>query len=69
MNGCNLNNFENIRLETRCITEVEQFFKVIGHVACANDHEFSRNIVDVSFFIYTQNRIYNIDVHGMTEKQ
>ena len=45
MYWCNFNNFKNIRADTRCIKEVEQFFQVIGDECFSYGQEFTGNIV------------------------
>ena len=62
-----LDNFKNIRIDTQCYTEIEEFFNVIRNVAFAHDQEFTRNIVDATFFIQLQYKLYNIDFCGMTD--
>ena len=56
----NLSNFKNIRIDTRCNTEVDLFYQVILYVIFAYDQEFTGYIVDATFFINTHNRLSNI---------
>ena len=67
MYWCNLQNFKNIRVDTRCKTEVEQFFQVIGDDIFAYDQEFMVNIVDATFFIKMQVKLYNTSFRDIQE--
>ena len=64
MNGCKLEIFRSLWIDTRYNTEVEHFFKVIENVGFAYDKEVTRNIVYANFFISKHNRLNYVGFRG-----